>query len=431
MRLRAIVGAGAVLAGVLASGACGEPYTATPDPGGAGDAGDAGTDTSIATPVDAAGDAATCASSYTIALPGPGVEAAFDPGADRAYVAVGRVVPDAGDGSGWLGVVDTCSGTIKKAFDPPVIAGTPATWLRAPLLAGGSLYMTESQPAPSVVSAVRFDLAAETFTPTAIAKASVHQDEIWSVAVTSSGSLWASGTRAFDTGSNLWTVRADPSGQCNYFPTEPSTELGRVIVAAGSDLYQSVMIASGGMKVLHFDESACASGCGACLATWTTPPLTIAGFAGAPSTFGMRVTGTSLYAAGVLFASGSDGVGFVAELDLASRTWGPSFTFNPTSFIDAFQGLAVEPDGQHLLVTGVKGLEPVAGGWSYDAGTGVLVRLEIPFAAAPKVTSLINLPLPQPTAVAADARGVYIAGTASSNSGLFVKCKSAIDCPSK
>jgi len=158
------------------------------------------------TPTDAGGDAATCAASYTIPLPGPLVEAAFDPASDRAYVAIGRDIPASGspgDGTGWLGLVDICAGAITKTFDPPLVAGKPATSLRAPLLAGGSIYMMENQPAPSVRSVVRFDLAAQAFTATGIEKVSTNKDELWSLAVPSSGKVWASGTRAFDIGSNL------------------------------------------------------------------------------------------------------------------------------------------------------------------------------------------------------------------------------------
>jgi hypothetical protein len=433
MRFGAIAGAGAILLGLVAVGACSDPYDGSPATA-AGDAGDAASDTSIVTSTDAGADAATCAASYTLALPGPYVEAAFDPASDRAYVAVGRDIPDAGapgDGSGWLGVVDTCAGAITKTFDPPLIGGKPATSLRAPLLAGGLLYMVENQPAPSAGSFVRFDVAAQTFTATPVAKASQNLDEIWSSAVPSSGKIWASGTRAFDTGSSLWTVKGDPSGQCNYFPTEPAGELGRAMLAVGSDVYQSSLVPSSGMKILHFDDAACATTepCGTCAPTWTTPLLMLPAFSGAPGAFVMRVVGSKLYAGGVLVASGKDTVGFVAELDLPSRTWGPVFTFNPTTSVDAVQGLAAEPDGHHLLAVGVKGLEPVAGGWSFDAGTGVLLRLAIPFASTPEATS-INLPLAQPASVAVDARGVYIAGTATSKSGLFVKCRSANDCPS-
>jgi hypothetical protein len=434
MRFGASIGAGSIVAAVIAFGACSEPYDGAAEAADAGNAPDAGSDTSVVTPMDASVDAATCAASYTIPLPGPYVEAAFAPASDLAYVAIGRDIPASGapgEGTGWLGIVDTCAGAIKKAFDPPLIASKPATSLRAPLLVGGTLYMTENQVAPNVGSVVRFDLAAQGFAASALVKASANQDELWSLAVPTSGKVWASGTRAFDTGSNLWTVKSDTNGQCSYFPTAPNVELGRVMFAAGNDVYQSALVASDGMKILHFDDAACASAapCGLCAPTWTSPVLKLAGFAGSPGGFSMRVSGGKLYVSGAQFVSGSEGVGFVAELDLTTKTWGPTFTFNPTSFVDTLQGLAVEPDGTHLLAVGVKGLEPVAGGWSFDAGTGVLLRLAIPFSGTPQPSS-INLPLAQPTSVAVDARGVYIAGAATSKSGLFVKCKSASDCPS-
>src|SRR5664279_5262844 len=104
---------------------------------------DAGTDAGVdAPPIDAAkeaaGDAAVCVPSFSLAFPGLSIREALDPSTEVAYVAGGRD-PDGGvggTGPGYLAVVDACAGKITKAFDPPVANGK-ATWsLASPSLSG-------------------------------------------------------------------------------------------------------------------------------------------------------------------------------------------------------------------------------------------------------------------------------------------------------
>jgi hypothetical protein len=396
---------------------------------------DAGTDAGVdASPLDAAkdaaGDAAVCVPSFSLPFPGLSIRQVLDPSKEVAYVAGGRDVPDGGvggTGPGYLAVVDACVGKITKAFDPPVANGK-ATWsLASPSLSGTSVYLAAGS-FPPFAGYVRFDPQTETFTQATLPKPSPYSDEIWALAATASGSVWTSGTRATDQVSGIWTVKGDATGQpCSYPTTQGPENHGRAIIAAGNDVYQAT--ADQSMRILHFDDGACAAKapCGACLPTWVSPSFVVPTSTGSQSVFALRATTTKLYVGGLAVVSAADYLGFVVELDLATRAWGPVFTFNPSVAIDAVVSLAVSSDGTQLYAGAVKGWD---GSSKFVSATGMLFTLPIPFTATPQGTS-INLPIVAPWSLDADARGIYVGGSSDSTDSLFIKCQSSTQCPTK
>lgn len=422
---------------LLAAAACGTACAtacAFWDLGGYSSGADAGVDAGVDAPVvdaatDAQPDAAACLASFTVPFPGLWIHAALDPAREVAYVAAGHDVPDgglAGTGAGYFAVVDACAGNVTKAFDPPLANGK-ATWaLSYPALSGTSVYLTAGFN-PPFAGYARFDTVTQAFTQTPLSKPSAYVDELWSLTATAAGGVWLSGTRAVDQSPGVWTGKGDVTGQpCSYFPLQGPENHGRAITSSGNDVYQAIADAS--LRVLHFDDAACAAKapCGACLSTWASPSFVAPGSSGAHSAYALRTVGTKLYMGGFAVVTGNDFLGFVAELDLATHKWGPVFTFNPSNAIDAFISLAVSPDGKQLFAGAVKGWD---GSATFTSATGELFTLPIPFAAVPQATS-INLPVVAPWSVDADARGVYVAGTTDQGNGLFLKCQSSTQCPS-
>ncbi|HEX7602665.1 MAG TPA: hypothetical protein VF316_13705 [Polyangiaceae bacterium] len=407
------------------------------DMGGYSTGADAGSDAGVdagvdAPPVDAAkdanGDAATCVPTFSVPYPGLEIREALDPSKEIAYVTSGHAAPDGGVSTGYLSVVDACSGKITKTFDPP-LAGGKATWyLGAPAISGTAVYAASGSN-PPLAGYMRFDTQTEVFTQAVLAKPSSYTDEIWTVTAPASGSVWISGTSSIDHApSGIWTSKGDATGQpCGYFPPEAPENHGRAMIASGTDVYQA--IADQSLKILHFDDAACAAKapCGTCLPTWSTTSFVAPGGTGSQSAYALRLVGTKLYMSGFAVVTSTDFLGFVVELDLPSRTWGPVFTFNPSTAIDAVVSLAGSPDGTQLFAGAVKSWD---GSPKFVSATGLLLTLPIPFGASPQATS-INLPFVAPWSLDADARGVYIAGLTDTSDGLFIKCQSSTQCPTK
>lgn len=393
--------------------------------------GDAGVEaSSLDAAKEASSDAAACVPSFSLPFAGLSIREVLDPSKEVAYVAGGRETPDGGiggTGPGYLAIVDACAGKITKAYDPPKAGGNPTWLLGSPALSGASVYLAAGS-FPPLAGYVRFDTATEAFTLAILAKPSANNDEIWAVAATANGNVWSSGTRATDQVAAPWTTKGDATGQpCSYFPAPSPENYGRAIIATGNDVYQAVAAQS--LRILHFDDAACAAKapCGACTPSWVSPSFVAPGGAGAHSAFALRATATKLYMSGFAVATATDYLGFVVELDLVSKTWGPAFTFNPSSAIDAIISLAFSADGTQLFAGAVKGWD---GSPKFVSATGMLFTLPIPFAATPLATN-INLPVVAPWSLDADARGVYVAGARDATDGLFIKCQSSTQCPTQ
>ncbi len=255
------------------------------------------------------------------------------------------------------------------------------------------------------------------------------QDEIWNLAATASGKVFASGTFG---GPKVARVAAlEPGGaNCGGAPVDAGAA-GYAIGASGDDVYQMIATGVPGQLVLaHFVASACATGgspC-ACAPSSITPPLMLPTPAATsnPKTFSLLVRGKLVYVVGLYPIAAGGAAGFVVAFDLAQNVWSPPFVYAPSggAKTDGLVYATITPDEKLLYVVGAKdAFTPTS--------TGVLLRFDLPlsFAATPKANGEIEVPGAQvvwQAAVTADA--VFVA--ADSSAGAFVaRCTTSLSCP--
>jgi hypothetical protein len=352
------------------------------------------------------GKCETCPATWTLDHPAGVVLNAqtLDPATQVLYVAGMRSVGDAGASTGYLALVDSCTGALIDSFDAPASSGKKIPGLSDPQLLGGKVYLRAGAPTGVPGGYVRFDVATRTFDAvlSTFAKFSSGLDETWQMAA-GAGGLWFSGSRAYDQPDAALPMLVHSDGDGGYCSsTVPLQGLqdesaGRAIAMSGNDVYE--ISTSGRALIHHFDATQCALQPCACAATWTSTPLNITGiFMGA---YGAVVVGQKLYVGGAvgLTTDLADMEGFVTYYDLVTSKFVTSpYLYNPTSLEDGFIRLAT--DGTRLYAAGGKNLVNV----DFTTAQGVVVVLDL--ALAPVAT--VATPTVKPNAGAQPVPGGFI-----------------------
>lgn len=368
----------------------------------------------------------TCAPTWSLDFPSVAAnDHAFDVPSAMMYVAGSRSVGDAGATTGWLGVIDECTGKLERALDAPAVGGATLQGMNNPGLAGGKLYVRLYAPAPSAGGYARFDLTTQAFDlaiPT-LPSLSQGNDETWMMATSASGNVWWSGDLNWSPGPPSAAVgKASAAGVCWKGYPSPNGS-GRALAIDGPDVY--VAAASASVVIHHFDDAACAPPACACAPTWSSPALTINGRS--MGAMRLRVVGTKLYALGWSFVDdmGSSWEGFVATLDLVTHTWNQPFTWDPTPRIDAF--VAADVDATYLYLSAAQGWDGIT--WVSAAAKVVVLPRSF---NGPTSVSVLDVPrLRVGWNLALDRRGGFVlAGlsTDNGNDGRAIRC-SLQTCP--
>jgi hypothetical protein len=318
------------------------------------------------------GTCETCVPTWSVDFPSvAGNDEAFDTRSTTLYFAGSRTVGDAGATTGYLGLVDECTGKLVRAFDAPKLQSVTLAGLNNPSIAGSKLYMRLYAQAPQAGGYARFDLASEAFdlaVPT-LPSLSMGSDESWMMTAAPSGNVWWSGDMNYAPGPPTATVgKGVGAGVCWKGYTQPN-ESGRAITVDGTDVY--VVTASTNIRVYHLDDASCAPPSCACAPSWTAPTLNLT----SQTTGAMRarVVGKKLYVVGWTFvdAMGVDWKAWIAALDLGTKTWNTPFTWNPSSKIDAFVGL--DADATYLYLSAAQAYDGTT--WVSAASKVVVIPL--------------------------------------------------------
>jgi hypothetical protein len=145
----------------------------------------------------------------------------YEPSTNTLYVEGSRQVGDAA-ATGYFAFVDSCTGTLEHALDPPVVGDAALGSLGIGPQAGSTLFVGATLPQPPYAgSYARFDLPSQSFQSVlGVPKFSTvaHTDEIWQLAP-ANGNLWGSGSMQTDTTSaNPVVVKTDGLGSACFTP---------------------------------------------------------------------------------------------------------------------------------------------------------------------------------------------------------------------
>jgi hypothetical protein len=411
-------------------------------PGDAGDAGEEGDAVVDVSPSCAActdaqacvqGKCETCTPTWSVLFPSTGVNAHdYEPATSTLYVSGAKQVGDAG-ATGYFAFVDTCTGTLERALDPPAIGDAGLGYLGSITRAGSTLYVGTAPPQPPNAGGfTRFDLGGQAFQSQVDVpqfSGAAHTDEIWQM-VAAGADLWMSGTTMTEGSSAAAVVvKSNGSGPGCATPISGYTgNFGRAIAATPTDAWMA--IAGTSIRVLHFASSSCsATAPCSCAPTWVSQPLTLTNDANTMGAHRSLLIGSTLYVAGWAIKQGSttDWEGYVAQLDLASHAWGPTYTFDPTSAIDAIVNLAT--DGLRLYASAEQGWDGTSA--NYASASSKVIELPIPLVANPTPT-VVDVPgLRVGWSIDVDATGMVLSGisaTGTGSDGRSVRCTLA-SCP--
>ena len=335
----------------------------------------------------------------------------LDPTSNVLYVAGSSAFDDAGATSGYLALVDSCTGTLLKAFDAPMFGSQAIPALGDPVLVGGKLFL-RTLGLPGVPGGyVRFDMATQAFdgmlSPLTFPTG---QAETWQM-VAGTGGVWFSGDQSYTSADAAAPVIVRSDGNGTYCATALAVQTGnersgRAITVSGNDVYQ--FSTSDSTVLRHFDATKCTLQPCACAPTWTSPEYTITGtFMGAFRTF---VIGQKLYFGGAVSLT-KDLVnmeGFVSYYDLsANKFWTTPYLYDPTTAEDGF--LQMTTDGTHIYAAGGNSMSNL----DFATAQGVVVVLDL--ALNPITT--VSTPSVKPFGgVVPVAGGFVISGSSSTNS---------------
>ncbi len=366
----------------------------------------------------------TCTPTWSVPFANANVNGQYyEPASSTLYVSSAKHIGDAA-ATGYFGFVDTCTGTLERALDPPTIGDASLGYLGTSTHGGSTLFVDTVAPQPPNAGAfARFDLPSQTFQSLVDVpqfSGPPHTDEIWE-AVSSGTDLWMSGTMMTEGASaSAVIVKSDGTTSCATPIAGYTGMLGRAIAATPSDVWMA--IAGTSIRVAHFTPSSCSSTspC-SCTPTWVSPPMTLTNDTNTMGAHRSLVVASTLYVAGWAIKPNSttDWIAYVAQLDLASHAWGPTYTYDPTSAIDAF--VRVTTDGANLYASAATGWD---GTGNYASTSSKIVVLPIPLVASPTAT-IIDVPqLRVAWSIDVDATGMILSGlsTTGNNDGRALRC---------
>ena len=373
------------------------------------------------------GKCETCSATWSVPYAAVGANGHYyQPSTSTLYVSGSRQVGDAA-ATGYFAFVDSCTGTLERALDPPTIGDAAVGSLGQSAPSGSTLFVGAGVPQPPNAGGyATFNLTSQSFASLfGVPKFSSppHTDEIWEIA-TANGHLWMSGTTLTDSPpQSPVIVKSNGAGSACAAVLPYSGMSGRAIAATAADVY--LAIAGNDVQVLHFGESSCptTSPC-SCAPSWTSQPFTLTNNMNTMGAHRSTIIGSTLYVVGWAIKQGSttDWEGYVAQLDLASKAWGPTYTYDPTAAIDAFVNVAT--DGAHLYVSGESGWDGV----DYATASSEVVVLPVPLVANSTATIIDVPPLRVAWSIDLDATGMVLTGASSGTDSRSVRC-TRTSCP--
>jgi hypothetical protein len=327
---------------------------------------------------------------------------------------------------GWVGSFDPCTGK-QLGARTLAVPGATSTSLVSLVLSGANVLVAGSSVLTGDAGEgtyARLDKQSLSVAGAWPLFGSAGTDEIWGIALASSGDLWMAGATDVAVSPRAWGVKGTANGQACGFPG-PFSGAGaaHAVAASGTNVYVAAMDGSQ-LVLVQYGDSVCSSSppC-PCSPVWQSAKIAV-GTAGTDPR-SMLVIGGHAFVAGFAWDSAlADSFAFVSQIALGTGTVVGTYRYDPTTQIDAFLGLAT--DGQRLYVSGGRGWDGQSGYQSVSALLAALPTAITNTTAPHWVASPLGLHVMWKIDSGAGASGgVY--GTTSDK--VLFKCEKSGVCP--